>query len=66
MKRSDLQDLEEELMKEWAKRKGLGGYSQDAEGLLLITRAMVRLLRHMIDTYPEEKKANGKVPKGNS
>lgn len=64
MKRSDLQDIEDQLMKEVVKRKGLGGYSPDADGILLIATALMRLVQHTIDTYPEDKKGkkDARVP----
>ena len=49
MKRSDLQGLEGLLMKEVVKRRGLGGYSPDADGILLIAETVMRLLQHTID-----------------
>lgn len=63
MKRSDLQMLEAQLMKEVVKRRSLGGYSPDAEGILLIAEATMRILQHMIETYPQEKqeKKSGRV-----
>ncbi len=60
MKRSDLQDLEAMLMKELVKRRHLGGYSPDADGIMLICESTMRMLQHMIETYPE--KPNGKLP----
>jgi hypothetical protein len=53
MKRSDLEYLEKMIMEEVVKRRKLGGYSPDAEGILLIAETMMRLLQHLIDEYPE-------------
>jgi len=43
-------------MKEVVKRRNLGGYSPDAEGILLIAEIVMRILQHTIETYPEDKK----------
>lgn len=54
MKRSDLQSLEKDVMKEVVKRRSLGGYSPDAEGILLLAETVMRLLQHIIDEFPPE------------
>lgn len=56
MKRSDLQDLEKKVMAEVVKRRQLGGYSMEAEGILILCEVAMRLLQHAIETYPEPKK----------
>lgn len=60
MKRSDLESLEALLMKEVVKRRQLGGYSMEAEGILLLSEATLRILQHMIETYPEPKNGSRK------
>ncbi len=57
MKRSDLLELEKTMMKEVVKRRQLGGYSADAEGILVVCETMMRLLQHLIDDYPAERAA---------
>jgi hypothetical protein len=64
MKRSDLLELEKTMMKEVVKRRALGGYSADAEGILTLCETLMRLLQYIIDDVvppgPEPK------PKGKS
>ena len=52
MKRSDLQVLEATMMKEVIRRRALGGYSVDAEGILILCETLMRLLQHVVDEYP--------------
>jgi len=47
MKRLDLLVLEEPLAKEVERRRGLGGYSQDAEGILLIGETLLKVLQYV-------------------
>lgn len=61
MKRADLVALEGVLMKEVVKRRQLGGYSADAEGILTIAEASLRILQHLIETYPESKSGRSKT-----
>jgi hypothetical protein len=49
MKRSDLLELEKTMMKEVVKRRQLGGYSADAEGILVLCETLMRLLQHIVD-----------------
>ena len=49
MKRTDLLELEKTMMKEVVKRRALGGYSADAEGILILSETLMRLLQHIID-----------------
>lgn len=49
MKRSDLLELEKTMMKEVVKRRALGGYSADAEGILVVCETLMRLLQYVID-----------------
>jgi hypothetical protein len=52
MKRSDLIGLENTIMAEVVKRRKLGGYNPDAEGILLIAEILMRLLQHIVDEMP--------------
>ena len=52
MKRTDLLELEKTMMKEVVKRRALGGYSADAEGILILSETLMRLLQHIIDDMP--------------
>lgn len=61
MKRSDLLELEKTMMKEVVKRRQLGGYSPDAEGILTICETLMRLLQHIVDDMaPVEDKPDPK------
>ena len=55
MKRDDLQALEAQIMEEVVKRRKLGGYNPDAEGILLIAETLMRVIQHLIDSYPHPK-----------
>ena len=61
MRRSDLETLEATIMKEVVKRRQLGGYSADAEGILTLAEAILRLLQHLIETYPEPRNGKSKA-----
>ena len=56
MKRDDLQALTKEVMKELVRRRALGGYSTEAEGLLYLYEAMFKVLLHLEDQLPRPKK----------
>ena len=56
MKKNDLKDLEGLIMKEVVKRRALGGYSVEADGILVLCETMLRVLQHIIETYPETPK----------
>ena len=57
MKRADLLELEKTIMKEVVKRRALGGYSAEAEGVLILCETLMRVLQHMVDEYPQEVEA---------
>ena len=57
MRLDDLQALTKEIMKELVKRRSLGGYSAEADGILFLYEAMFRVLQHLEDQYPRPKKA---------
>jgi hypothetical protein len=63
MRRSDLEVLEKEMMKVLVKRRAWGEYSADAEGTLVLCEMMFKVIQHMLETYPPEKKVSGKTPK---
>jgi len=62
MNRTDLLELEKTMMKEVVKRRALGGYSADAEGILILSETLMRLLQHIIDDMspPELDSPKGK------
>lgn len=47
MTKKDLIELEDRIMAEVVKRRQLGGYSADAEGLLLLAEAMLKIVGHL-------------------
>ena len=47
MKRLDLLALEAPLAEETQRRRGLGGYSQDADGILLLCETLLKLLQYV-------------------
>lgn len=49
MLKKDLEDLEKEVVKEVVKRRSLGGYSTEADGLLLDGEFLLKIMRHLID-----------------
>lgn len=49
MHKKELEELEKEVMKEVVKRRSLGGYSTEAEGLLLDGEFFLKIMRHLID-----------------
>lgn len=49
MTRDQLIKLETELADEVNRRAGLGGYSTDAEGILLLSRVLLQLVQHQLD-----------------
>ena len=55
MKKEDLQVLEERLTSEVQRRRQLGGYSTEAEGISILAEALLKLTQHLIETYPKKK-----------
>lgn len=53
MKRAALLELEKVIMKEVVKRRGLGGYNSEAEGVLLLAETLYKVITHLVDEYPE-------------
>ncbi len=54
MKLSELQVLEAMVMKELVRRRSLGGYSVDAESLLIVYESLLKLVQHLISEFPTE------------
>lgn len=63
MKRQDLIALEKMIAEEVVTRRKLGGYSQDAGGILLIAEILMRLLQHTIDEYQDEEELTNRILK---
>ena len=53
MKITQLAELEKQLMEEVVRRRKLGGYSMEAEGILLMGEALLKIVGHLIDEYPQ-------------
>ena len=49
MLKKELEELEKEVMKEVVKRRSLGGYSTEAEGLMLDGEFFLKIVRHLVD-----------------
>lgn len=54
MTREDLSDLEKKIMEEVVKRRKLGGYSVEADGILTLAEAMLKVLQHLIEKAPRK------------
>ncbi len=54
MKLSALIELEKIIVEEVVRRRKLGGYSQDADGILLISEVVMKILNHIIDEAAPE------------
>lgn len=52
MTRDDLIDLEKRIMEEVVKRRKLGGYSVEAEGILNLAESLLKVLQYLIDKAP--------------
>lgn len=55
MKRADLEFLIKDVRKEYSRREQLGGYSTDAEAILLLYRVIYNLLNHQLEKMPRPK-----------
>lgn len=53
-------ELEAKLMEEVTRRRGLGGYSQDAPTLLLFAETLYEMARHIRMELSEPRKKNHK------
>lgn len=56
MTRDDVIDLEKQMMEEVVKRRRLGGYSMEAEGVLRLCETTLAILQHIKDEMPRPKK----------
>lgn len=56
MTRVDLEELEKRLKVEVEKRRHLGGYSSDAECLMLLSEAIYMIVSHLREALPTPKK----------
>lgn len=65
MKLDKLAELEKQVMAEVVRRRQLGGYSMEAEGILLLGEALLKLIGHIIDEHkePDQQKVNGNKDK---
>lgn len=55
MKKEELEELEQILHDEYSRRRKLGGYSAEAEGLLILSEALFKITCHLNDNYPKKK-----------
>jgi hypothetical protein len=56
MKKEDLELLEADVMEEVVKRRKLGGYSAEAAGLLFLAESLLKIVRHLNEAIPANKK----------
>lgn len=52
MLRPDLIKLQEHISNEVIRRRGLGGYSTEAEGILLAMEINLKIVSHLIEQMP--------------
>lgn len=57
MTREDLELLERSVMAQVVKRRALGGYSVEAEGVLALFEAMLHVVQHLKSKTPRTKKS---------
>lgn len=55
MKQSDLSGIRDKLHDEVMRRRGLGGFSTDAEGILLIAESLLAITNHLLAQQPKKK-----------
>ena len=55
MIKKELDELEKEVMKEVVKRRSLGGYSTEAEGLLIDSEIILKVVRHLVELISRKK-----------
>jgi hypothetical protein len=53
--RDDFEELEKQVMKEVVRRRSLGGYSVEAEGVLFLSECMLKIVRHLHEQIPRKK-----------
>lgn len=51
MKIDKLAELEKQVMEEVVRRRKLGGYSMEAEGILLFGESLLKVIGHLIDEH---------------
>lgn len=56
MTRDDLEELEAKVMKLLVQRRALGGFDTNAEAVLVLTEAMMRLIMHIKEKTPRTRK----------
>lgn len=56
MTRDEIERVEARIMEEVVKRRRLGGYSMEAEGILLLTETMFQVIQHLKAEMPVKKK----------
>ena len=54
MTRDDLEKLEAVLMEEVVKRRKLGGYSMEAEGILKLSESCLAIVQHLKAAAPRK------------
>jgi hypothetical protein len=55
MIKSEIVDLEKRVMKEVVRRRQLGGYSAEAEGLLIDGEILLDIVRHLTEQASRKK-----------
>lgn len=65
MKIEKLVELEKQIMEEVVRRRQLGGYSMEADGMLLVTESLLKLVGHLIDEHTTPDTATKDIAKPN-
>ncbi len=60
---TELALLEGQIEHEVKRRQNLGGYSTDADSILMITQTLHKLIQHLMEEFPKEKLPKMKVSK---
>lgn len=55
MKRSDLEEVLKIVEKETVRARALGGYSTEAESIMVQWEVLLKLTRHLVDSAPRSK-----------
>ncbi len=55
MKLEDLALIEKRLQQEELRRVSLGGYSTDAEAILLLTEILHKVVQHLVEEYTDDR-----------
>lgn len=56
MTREELEKWKDILVKEELRRRNLGGYSVEAEGLIILTAALLKVVQFLLEKPTREKK----------